>query len=247
MDTTSPSEQTLPPWPVAEALPWQPTAAQQQQFQALFSALITLNQRVNLTRITSPTDFVEKHLWDSLCGVAPWLGTPDPALVIDVGTGGGFPGLPVALVQPHWQITLLDSTRKKIAALTELAEGLALSNVQPVADRAETYARRPDCRGQADLVLVRAVGPASTCAEYALPLLKRGGTAILYRGQWGVEDEATLLTALEQLGGTITDVRATHTPQSQGIRHYLELTKLKPTPARFPRGVGVPAKSPLGE
>ncbi|MGB3199888.1 MAG: 16S rRNA (guanine(527)-N(7))-methyltransferase RsmG, partial [Nodosilinea sp.] len=165
------------------SLGWQPTDAQQQRFQQLYEAILTANQQVNLTRITTPDDFWEKHLWDSLQGVAPWLSDPQAAesglKVVDIGTGGGFPGLPAALVFPHWAIALMDATRKKIAALEFVCESLAIANVSFLAQRAEQVAHQPIHREAYDLALLRAVGPVNTCAEYALPLLQLGGQAIL--------------------------------------------------------------------
>lgn len=250
----------LPPWPesTGSVLAWDPDPQQYHQLQQLFWGLLDRNQRVNLTRITSPADFLDKHIWDSLCGIAPWLGSEptdqgdavvSPAggqRVIDIGTGGGFPGLPVAIVRPDWHLTLLDATRKKMVAVEELAQALNLANVTTLAERSETLAQQSRYRERFDLALVRAVGSASTCAEYALPLLNLGGTAVLYRGQWTAAEAAILERAVPQLGGAISAVRAATTPLTGGTRHYVELTKLRATPAQFPRSVGMPAKSPLG-
>ena len=231
------------------SLQWQPSAPQHQGFQQLYEAILAANQQVNLTRITAPEDFWEKHLWDSLQGIEPWLGDPDlgaAALkVVDIGTGGGFPGLPVALVFPHWAIALLDATRKKIAALETVCETLVIANVSFLPQRAEQVAHQPLHREAYDLALLRAVGPVNTCAEYALPLLSLGGQAVLYRGQWTAEEEAGLVAILPRLGGKLVEVRSQTTPLTQGIRHNVILTKAERTPDRFPRLPGIPAKMPL--
>lgn len=231
-------------------LAWQPTAEQQQQFQRLYKQILAGNRQLNLTRITEPHEFWEKHLWDSLRGIQPWLTENlQPELstqkVIDIGTGAGFPGVPVAIVQPQWQMTLLDSTRKKVAFLEALTHDLGLSNVQSVTDRAEQFGQQPNHRGSYDLALIRAVATAAVCAEYSLPLLKVGGIAVLYRGQWTEAEAIGLERALEQLGGELMTVEAFTTPLSEGSRHCLYLKKIKPTPAAFPRSVGVPTQKPL--
>ncbi|MBD2110663.1 MULTISPECIES: 16S rRNA (guanine(527)-N(7))-methyltransferase RsmG [Cyanophyceae] len=227
---------------------WQPSDRQQQSFQLLYDAVLAANQQVNLTRITTPEDFWEKHLWDSLQGVALWLSegaSADALKVVDVGTGGGFPGLPVALVFPHWAIALLDATRKKLVALETVCETLGIANVSFLPQRAEQVAHQPIHRESYDLALLRAVGPVNTCAEYALPLLNLGGQAILYRGQWSAEEEAGLTAILPRLGGKLSEVRSQTTPITQGVRHNVVLTKVERTPDKFPRLPGIPSKTPL--
>lgn len=230
-------------------LHWQPSDLQQQRFQQLYDAILTANQQVNLTRITTPEDFWEKHLWDSLQGVAPWLGNPQPSepelKVVDIGTGGGFPGLPVALVFPHWSIALMDATRKKIVALETVCANLGIANVSFLPQRAEQVAHQPVHREAYDLALLRAVGSVNACAEYALPLLKLGGQAVLYRGQWSAAEEAGLTAILPRLGGTLQSVRSQTTPLTQGVRHNVMLSKVERTPDKYPRLPGMPAKVPL--
>ncbi|WP_017299657.1 16S rRNA (guanine(527)-N(7))-methyltransferase RsmG [Nodosilinea nodulosa] len=230
-------------------LHWQPSSLHQQRFQQLYGAILAANQQVNLTRITTPEDFWEKHLWDSLQGVAPLLSDPEarePGLkVVDVGTGGGFPGLPVALVFPHWTIALMDATRKKIAALEIICDSLGIANVSFLPQRAEQVAHQPVHREAYDLALLRAVGSVNACAEYALPLLKLGGQAVLYRGQWSTEEEAGLAAILPRLGGKLQSVRSQTTPLTQGVRHNVILTKVERTPDKFPRLPGIPSKTPL--
>lgn len=242
------------------SLCWQPDDYQQQAFQTLYEGLLEINQQVNLTRITTPEDFWEKHLWDSLQGIAPWLSqgseqSSDGALqesawqdaftVIDIGTGGGFPGLPVALAEPHWQVSLMDSTRKKVVAIKSLAKELGLSNVSLLVERAEHVGHQPIHREAFDLALIRAVGSTNTCAEYALPLIKQGGQAVLYRGNWETEEEMDLAAVLPRLGGKLLRVRRIETPITQGIRHYIDILKVERTPDKYPRAVGIPAKTPL--
>lgn len=231
---------------------WAPTELQQQQYQMLYARLVELNQQVNLTRITTPDDFWEKHLWDSLYGVMPWLvgalswDSPDIERVIDVGTGGGFPGLPVAIACPTWSLSFLDATRKKIQAVQTLAEALDLPNAEDyLANRVEIVGHNPLHRACYDLVLIRAVGPASTCAEYALPLLNLQGIAVLYRGQWSEADSGALAPALAKLGGKLVAVRQTKTPLTGADRACLYLQKIASTETQYPRENGVPAKLPL--
>lgn len=236
-----------------ETLNWQPTAQQQAQLQHLYELIVAGNQQLNLTRITEPTEFWEKHLWDSLRGIAPFLiesrspdgGESSVFKMIDVGTGGGFPGVPVAIARPDWHITLADSTQKKIVFLSTLVQALGLEHVSTLVGRAEDIGQQRRQRESYDLALIRAVGPASVCAEYVLPLLKLEGQAVLYRGQWSAEETDALRPAVAQLGGAIVAVEAFTTPVSQSVRHCLYLQKVAPTPVEFPRAVGIPGKQPL--
>ncbi len=228
-----------------QTLEWSPNSQQQRQFQHLYQLTLDGNRQLNLTRITAPEEFWEKHLWDSLQGVA-LLQANTPQRIIDVGTGGGFPGIPIAIAQPHWTVTLLDSTRKKINFLQTLVLSLGVENVALLCDRAEQVGQNPEHREVYDTALVRAVGPAPVCAEYALPLVKVGGLAVLYRGQWSASDTEALQSAIKPLGGKIDSTEIFLTPISQSVRHCLYLRKIAPTPKQFPRPVGVPAQNILG-
>jgi 16S rRNA (guanine527-N7)-methyltransferase len=211
-----------------QTLGWQPTQTQQQQFQQLYEQILEGNRLLNLTRITEPLEFWEKHLWDSLWGIKPWLGSElstDALKVIDIGTGGGFPGVPVAIARPDWSITLLDSTRKKLIFLDSLLPALGITNARTWVERAEQLSKSIEHRQQYDLALVRAVGHAVGCAEYCLPLLKLGGTAVLYRGQWTEEEAIALESVAKKLGGTVAAIEAVTTPLSGGVRHFVYLKK----------------------
>ncbi|MGJ3247384.1 MAG: 16S rRNA (guanine(527)-N(7))-methyltransferase RsmG [Elainellaceae cyanobacterium] len=262
-------------------LGWHPTPEQHQQFQQLYHCILEGNRQFNLTRITEPTEFWEKHLWDSLRGLQSLLSVgssvaeeakqdnqdleqghdgmghyfpcsnslpenslPEMAL-IDIGTGAGFPGIPVAIAHANVTVTLLDSTQKKIAFLNSILPDLGIPTAKTLTGRVEAIGRHPQHREHYDGALLRAVAPASVCAEYALPLLKQGGRAILYRGQWSDDEADRLQSSVELLGGAIARVDAFETPLSQSTRHCIVLEKTAKTPPNFPRAVGIPTKDPL--
>jgi len=221
-----------------QSLNWLPDESQQQQFQRLYELIVEGNRSLNLTRITEPIEFWEKHLWDSLRGIARLLPANNnlgenrefPAQsvfkAIDIGTGGGFPGLPVAIALPNLSVTLLDSTRKKIDFLDKVLPSLTIKNAATLLGRSDEIWRQPHHKAAYDLALLRAVGAASVCAKYALPFLKNGGLAVLYRGNWTAEEEADLQSAIGPLGGKVESVEAFTTPVSQGTRHCVYLRKV---------------------
>jgi len=232
-----------------QTLNWQPTIQQQEQFQRLYELILEGNRQLNLTRITDTQEFWEKHLWDSLRGIAP-QGQFIPSLqegksVIDIGTGAGFPGVPVIITAPNYTITLMDSTRKKITFIEKILTDLALSNAKTLVGRAEEIGQQLQHRQAYDIVLIRAVGTACVCAEYALPLLKLGGLAIIYRGNWTEDETTALQNAVNQLGGVIESIEKFTTPLSHSIRHCVYLRKVAATPVEFPRATGIPAQKPL--
>lgn len=230
-----------------QTLNWQPQKPQEQQFQRVYQEILSGNRQQNLTRITTPIDFWEKHLWDSLSGIVGldtnyWT---QQLKVIDIGTGAGFPGIPLAIAFSGWQITLLDSTQKKITFLNTLISKLNLNNAKAVVARAEALGQEISDRETYDLALIRAVSKASVCAEYSLPFVKVGGLAILYRGYWSEEDTASLKSAVSQLGSEIELIYPWETPVSKGVRNCIYLRKHSATPEKFPRAIGVPEHQPL--
>ncbi|MFM5889251.1 MAG: 16S rRNA (guanine(527)-N(7))-methyltransferase RsmG [Dolichospermum sp.] len=232
-----------------KTLNWQPTNLQENQFEQLYQLIIAGNRQINLTRITEPEEFWEKHLWDSLRGIAPKQifipGIDRGKRIIDIGTGAGFPGLPIALIFPNSQVKLLDSTGKKINFIETVLSALALNNAQTLLGRAEEIGQQYEHRQNYDVAVIRAVGNVSVCAEYSLPLVKKGGLAIIYRGSWSEAENQSLETAVEQLGGVVELIEEFSTPLSNSIRHCLYLRKVTNTPISFPRGVGIPSQKPI--
>lgn len=209
-----------------QQLNWQPTKQQQHQFQRLYELILIGNRQLNLTRIVEPTEFWEKHLWDSLRGVLPYLDNLNKECkVIDIGTGAGFPGIPSAITFPQWTVTLLDSTRKKITFLDPLLTQLDIHNVNTLVGRAEVVGKQPQHHQSYDVALIRAVGSANVCAEYALPFLKQDGLAVLYRGNWTTDETTALQSTVKSLGGAIEAIEAFSTPFSSSKRHCLYLRK----------------------
>lgn len=212
---------------VWQHLNWQPNTEQQLLFQRVYELIIKANRTLNLTRITEPVEFWEKHLWDSLRGIAPLLEREQEDLgkIIDIGTGAGFPGIPCAIALSNSQVTLLDSTLKKITFLDTLIAELGISNANTVIGRAEIIAKETQHQKAYDIALIRAVGSACLCAQYSLPFLKPGGLAILYRGNWTTEETKTLQNTVKKLGGLIETIEEFTTPISNSIRHCVYLRK----------------------
>ena len=213
-----------------ETLTWSPTDSDYRLFQQLYRQILIVNQHLNLTRITEPADFWEKHLWDSLAGIIPLIEnqtlTADTSLkFLDIGTGAGFPGIPISICFPNWHVCLLDSKQKKINFLNQLTQELALNNTETVAARAEALSKTQSHRKHYDVVTIRAVSNPVQCLKYALPLLKIGGIVILYRGHWYQEEQTELERVGKELGAKIDNVVAKHTPISQSVRHWVYLQK----------------------
>ncbi|MBE9213364.1 16S rRNA (guanine(527)-N(7))-methyltransferase RsmG [Plectonema cf. radiosum LEGE 06105] len=236
-----------------KTLEWKPSPQQQELFQSLYKLIIQGNRQLNLTRITNPEDFWEKHLWDSLRGIKFLISQKigeesvdnQAITIIDLGTGAGSPGIPAAMVVKNCTVNLVDSTKKKINFIDSILPQLQLNNVFATTCRAEEIGRENQHRETYDIALIRAVASVSACAEYTLPLLKQGGLAIIYRGNLTDEEITNTENAVQQLGGVIESIEQFNTPISNSDRHCLYLRKVGSTPAKFPRSVGVPAQRPL--
>jgi 16S rRNA (guanine527-N7)-methyltransferase len=237
----------LAPDALWSALGWQPSPAQLTQLEALQGELRSWNQRVNLTRLVEGDDYWIAQVFDSLWPLGPWLGSDQPLRVIDIGTGGGFPGLAAAIALPAARLTLVDSVGRKLEAVRAMAAAIGLADrVSLRCERAERSGHQRACRGQHDLALARAVAAAPVVAEYLVPLLAPEGRALLYRGQWSPPDQDSLERAIGPLRATISRQEQRELPAGRGTRTLIELRPSGACPRTYPRAVGIPAKQPLG-
>ncbi|MBN1219592.1 MAG: 16S rRNA (guanine(527)-N(7))-methyltransferase RsmG [Anaerolineae bacterium] len=221
------------------------TAAQLNYFDQYRRELIAWNQKVNLTRIIEPQEIVVKHFLDSL-SVYPVLSDLPPGFsVIDVGSGAGFPGLPLKIALPELRLTLLESTGKKTAFLRHIIESLNLIGVTVLTARAEEAGRQPAHRGQYDVAVARAVAALPTLAEYTLPLVKVGGRVIVQKGQHPAKEVKEATNAVGVLGGRLKQVLPVAVPGLAAERHLVVIHKHKPTPKQYPRRSGLPAQKPI--
>jgi 16S rRNA (guanine527-N7)-methyltransferase len=213
------------------------TAKQLGQFATYYEMLVDWNTRVNLTAITEPEDVANKHFADSLAA-EPYL--ISGASVADVGTGAGFPGIPLLIIRPDLKLTLMDSLQKRLVFLEAVLNELGLS-ADCVHARAEDAGQNPRYRERFDAALSRAVSALPVLCELTLPLVKVGGVSIAYKGDAGEELNASehALNVLHASAERIT------VPASYGARELVLLKKLAPTPKQYPRKAGTPAKSPL--
>ncbi|WP_115022217.1 16S rRNA (guanine(527)-N(7))-methyltransferase RsmG [Synechococcus sp. UW69] len=231
-----------------DALGWQPSQAQRDQLVALQGQLQSWNQKVNLTRLVDGDDFWVGQVFDSLWPLKGELQSPEqPLHWIDVGTGGGFPGLAIAIALPKARVTLLDSVGRKTAAVEAMANTLGLADrVRVRTERIETTGRDGAFRGSFDRAVARAVAAAPVVAEYLVPLLNTDGQALLYRGQWNDTDAVPFNKALRLLQARLVEVQHRQLPNERGTRHLLRVQPNGPCPRSYPRAVGTPSREPLG-
>lgn len=221
------------------------TPAQLAAFQTYSDELRAWNEKFNLTAITNPAEIQVKHFLDSLSilkALPP--GTPRLSL-IDVGTGAGFPGLPLKIVNPALQLTLVEATGKKAKFCEHIAQALKLGGVTVVHARAEEIGQRPEHRERYDWALARAVAEMPVLAEYLLPLVKRGGRAVAQKGQGAPAETYAAARAIQKLGGELEQIAEVELPGIAEPRYLVVLKKVAATPPQYPRRPGLPGKAPL--
>ncbi|MFC6616423.1 16S rRNA (guanine(527)-N(7))-methyltransferase RsmG [Deinococcus radiophilus] len=232
----------------AQALGVSLSPAQLKQFVTLYGLLRQGATQMNLTALHSERDVVLKHFVDSLGALQAtlWKEPERSSLqVLDLGTGAGFPALPLAISCPALKMTAMDATQKKVAFVERTAEALGLT-VRGLSGRAEDLGQDPIHRGRYDVVVTRAVASLPVLAELALPLLKEGGWLIAQKGQLEDAEVAQGERAISLLGGELHPIQRSHLPFLGDARALVQVHKVAPTPAKYPRRPGIPNKRPLG-
>ena len=220
------------------------TERMKEQFDRYFELLVEWNTVMNLTGITDYDEVNEKHFLDSLA-VAKVQNMGKISTVIDIGTGAGFPGIPLKIVYPHLKVTLLDSLNKRIKFLNCVIQELSLEYITALHGRAEDFARKADHRESYDLCVSRAVANLATLSEYCLPYVEKGGLFISYKSGEIDEELQKSEKAVSILGGKIDSVEKFCLPDSDIARSFVKKKKEKNPPGRSPRKAGLPAKDPL--
>ena len=216
------------------------------QFERYAADLVAWNRRSNLTTITDPLDIVRKHFLDSLSVLS--VCEPEPgARVIDVGSGAGFPGLPLRIARPDLRVTLLEATRKKCDFLRHVVTVLALDNVHVVNGRAEDAARAAAHRERYDIAVARAVAETTTLAEYLLPFVRVGGWALAMKSGEVEAEVERAARAIATLGGRLQCIAPLSVPGIDEPRTVVVIGKAALTPGKYPRRAGMPEKRPIAK
>lgn len=220
------------------------TTFQKEQFNKFYDILIDWNKVMNLTAITEYEEVLKKHFLDSL-SITKVINLEEIQSVIDVGTGAGFPGIPLKITFPHLKVTLLDSLNKRIRFLDEVICELGLKNVDTIHGRAEDIGRMEKYREQYDLCVSRAVANLATLSEYCLPYIKVGGIFVSYKSGNIEEEIKNSRKAVDLLGGVIKETVKFELPGTDIRRSFVIIEKQKNTPKKYPRKAGLPSKEPL--
>lgn len=216
------------------------TDRQLEQFNIFYNLVLEENKKYNLTAITEKNDFAIKHLLDSCM---PYTLIPQNATVIDIGAGAGFPSIPLKILRPDLDITMLDSLNKRVSFLQLCIKELSLQNAKAIHGRAEDFAK--EAREKYDVAVSRAVASLNTLSEYCLPFVKVGGKFIALKGSAYLEEIENSRFAIDTLGGEIKKIQLLTIEEIDSIRANIEIFKIKNTPSKYPRGKNLPRLKPL--
>ena len=214
------------------------------QFLQYYELLVEWNSFMNLTAITDYDEVIKKHFVDSLSLIKA-IDLSKEISVIDIGTGAGFPGIPLKIAFPNLKVTLLDSLNKRIKFLNEVIDKLELKDIIAIHGRAEDFAKDKNYRQSYDLCVSRAVANLSTLSEYCLPYVKTGGKFISYKSEKITDEMNAAKNAIKILGGNISNQVEFILPDSDIYRNLFIIDKIKDTPIKYPRKAGLPTKEPL--
>jgi 16S rRNA (guanine527-N7)-methyltransferase len=217
---------------------------QVEQFARYQELLLAWNKLMNLTAITEPAAVQTRHFLDSLSCFTV-MGHLGDCSLIDIGTGAGFPGLPLKIINPEIRLTLVDSVTKKTRFLQEVVSQLDLNQVKVVTERAEVLGRSANHRGQYDWVVARAVAEMRVLVEYMLPLGCQGGRILAQKGKKASEETAAAVPAIELLGGGLPRLYPIELPLTGEVHYLVLIDKVAETPAQYPRRPGISSKRPL--
>ena len=220
------------------------TEAQEKQFELYYDLLIEWNSFMNLTAITDYEEVLKKHFLDSVA-LFQTIAYKEPVTLLDMGTGAGFPGVPLKIIYPHLQVTLVDSLNKRINFLNEVIQKLELTNIVAIHGRAEELARKPEFREQFDFVVSRAVAKTVSLSELCLPYVKVNGYFAPYKSGNIQEELEEALYAIQVLGGSYERLFAFNVPYSDMERTIPLIKKVKSTSKAYPRAGGKPLKLPI--